>query len=127
MNVLLIEPDTILANAYVATFAAQDVQVRHAASAQRAIEAVDAHMPDVVVLELQLAGHSGIEFLHELRSYEDWAAIPIVVHSAVPQAAFGVDDSTWRRLGVVRYLYKADTSVASMVAITIAIGEKGLV
>lgn len=124
MKILLVEPDTVLADVYKAAFGEKGASVRHAASAQKAIEMVDADVPDVIVLELQMAGHSGVEFLHELRSYEDWSSVPVVVHSNVPQVAFGVDGAVWDRLGVVRYLYKADTQLGSMVAIVLAMDEK---
>lgn len=117
MHVLLIEPDVVLARAYRAAFEALDIGVTVVSSAQGAIEAVDAKQPDCVVLELQLAGHSGVEFLHEFRSYEDWQHIPVVVYSAVPRDAFGVAESTWERFGVHRYLYKNDVSASQMAAI----------
>lgn len=122
MYVLLVEPDVVLAKAYRAALEALDIVVSVVSSAQAAVEAVDAGAPDCVVLELQLAGHSGVEFLHEFRSYEDWQHIPVVAYSAVPREAFGVAESTWERFGVSRYLYKNDVSASQMAAIVRALG-----
>jgi CheY-like chemotaxis protein len=69
----------------------------------------------VLVIELQLGAHSGIEFLHELRSYEDWADIPVIINSSVPKDAFDVSEAAWQRLGVVRYFYKAKTSAKQLI------------
>lgn len=115
MNVLIIEPDVILARQYQKTFSAGGVTAHVAHDAQAAIAAVDTQKPDVIVLELQIAGHSGVEFLHELRSYEDWSNIPVVIHSSVPEYALGTDPKVWRQFGVARYFYKPKTKLQQLV------------
>lgn len=115
MNVLIIEPDVILAKQYQKAFEHAGVEARICADAQTAVIAIDDKRPSVVVLELQLAGHSGVEFLHEFRSYEDWADIPVVVHSSVPEYAIGASKNTWKQLGVTRYFYKPKTSLQQLV------------
>lgn len=115
MNVLIIEPDKILAKQYQKAFVHAGVDARVCGDAQSAVIAVDEKRPDVVVLELQLAGHSGVEFLHEFRSYEDWVDIPVIVHSSVPEYALGADKNVWKQLGVVRFFYKPKTSLQQLV------------
>lgn len=112
MRILLIEPDKILASTYKRALVLAGHQVTMCAGAQAAIIAADQTQPDVVVLELQLPGHSGIEFLHEFRSYSDWSKVPVVVQSIVPAGEFA---ASWPllsgRLGVTEYLYKPLTSL----------------
>lgn len=115
MTALIIEPDTVLARQYQKAFAAGGVETFVAYDAQSAVAAVDTKKPDIIVLELQLAGHSGVEFLHEFRSYEDWADIPVIVHSSVPEYAIGVDKKVWQQLGVARFFYKPKTSLQQLV------------
>lgn len=115
MNIILIEPDAILARQYEKAFTNAGVNVRVVYDAQSALGDIDRLTPDVVVMEMQLSGHSGVEFLHEFRSYEDWSNIPIVVHSSVPEYALGVDDKIWRRFGVDRYFYKPKTSLQQLI------------
>jgi len=107
MNILLVEPDRALAKTYAATLIDAGHNVVAAATAQSAIQAADAMKPDLVILELQLVEHSGIEFLYEFRSYSDWKSIPVVVQSYVPPAEF---NDSWEllknELGVQAYLYK---------------------
>jgi len=62
-------------------------------------------------LELQLASHNGIEFLYELRSYNDWQSIPVIIHSLVPATAF---TNIAPELGVVSYLYKPTTTLKKL-------------
>lgn len=110
-QILLIEPDRVLADTYRQGLEAEGHKVVMCASAQSAIFAADETKPDAVVLELQLIGHSGIEFLYEFRSYSDWQTIPVVVHSQVPPGEF---KHGWQllkeQLGITAYLYKPLTS-----------------
>lgn len=115
MKVLIIEPDTVLAKQYKKAFDTAGVEAAVCSDAQTAVVAIDDVKPDIIVLELQLAGHSGVEFLHEFRSYEDWAAIPVIIHSSVPEYAVGSDPKVWRQLGVIRYFYKPKTSLQQLV------------
>lgn len=115
MRVLLVEPDVILARQYQKAFAGSGIDVALCSNAQSAIVSIDEKTPDVIVLELQLAGHSGIEFLHEFRSYEDWSNIPVIMHSSVPEYAVGADSKIWKQLGVERYFYKPKTTIKQLV------------
>jgi DNA-binding response OmpR family regulator len=115
MNILLIEPDRLLAQNYYQflTQAGHDVMV--CATAQAAVLAADETRPDVIVLELQLVEHSGVEFLYEFRSYADWQSIPVIVQTHVPPGEFSLSWTILReQLGVVRYLYKPQTSLQAL-------------
>lgn len=46
---------------------------------QQAILAADTNLFDIAVVDINLAGRSGIEFLYELRSYREWQEIPVIV------------------------------------------------
>lgn len=114
-NILLLEPDTILAELYIRAFRHVGHSVRRTVSAQDAIFQVDESKPDVIIVELQLVAHSGIEFLYELRSYHEWQDIPVLVHSCIPPTEF--TDSTillTDSLGVRQYLYKPYTSLQKL-------------
>lgn len=114
-HILLIEPDKILADTYRLGLESEQYSVVMCASAQAAIFAADEIKPDAVIVELQLIGHSGIEFLYEFRSYSEWQSIPVLVHSQVPPAEFS---SAWSilkdELGIAGYLYKPTTSFSAL-------------
>lgn len=116
-HVLLVEPNARTAAIYRKTLhILGGHEVATAPTAQDAILAADAVMPDVVVLELQLTGHSGIEFLYEFRSYTDWRAVPVVVVSGIPPAEFEASKQLlFERLGVTAYHYKPRTSLQVLV------------
>jgi DNA-binding response OmpR family regulator len=117
-SVLLIEPDFILAQIYKQAIEAEGAcKVTVVSSAQAAIMAADERKPDLVILELQLIEHSGIEFLYEFRSYTEWQEVPIVVQTVVP---FGEFHDNWHllqdELGVSAYLYKPHTSLRQLLS-----------
>ena len=92
---------------------------------QAAIEQIDVEKPDVILMELQLAPLSGFAFLQELRSYEDFSTIPVVIYSSVPQESFAASTSSWRALNIERYFYKATTSIAIIAAYVHRLGHAG--
>ena len=120
MRILLVEPDTVLADIYSKACTRAGHIVTHVRGAQQAITASDDNRPDVVVLELQLAAHSGSAFLYEFRTYEDWLKIPIVLHTLVPPDTLRVYERSFAELGVVAQLYKPQTSLRQLLAVITA-------
>ena len=116
-QILLIEPDRLLAESYVQALQSAGHQVNAASGAQAAIMTADAATPDLVILEIQLVEHSGIEFLYEFRSYPDWQNIPVLIQTQVPRSEFA---DNWQllqgELGVRDYLYKPRTSLYQLVS-----------
>lgn len=106
----------MLAQIYRRAFEHAGWEVAWVSHAQAALEAADQTAPDIVVLELQLISHSGVEFLYEFRSYSEWQNIPVVVHSLVPPTAFGGAESLQAQLGIARYHYKLHTSITQLLA-----------
>jgi DNA-binding response OmpR family regulator len=116
-NVLLIEPNRMLGQVYHRALKSAGHSVQTCATAQSAILAADECKPHVVVVELQLVLHSGVEFLYEFRSYADWQAVPVIAHSHVPVTEFGQRlNGIQQQLGIVEYLYKPTTSLTNLLA-----------
>ena len=114
-EILLVEPDQVLARTYAAALKVAGHHVRTSLTAQGALQAADANAPDLVLLELQLVAHSGVEFLHEFRSYADWQRIPVIINSSVPPQEFRQSvDMLKNRLGVQAYLYKPATTLSTL-------------
>lgn len=80
-----------------------------------AIHLADQSHIDLVVLELQLPGHSGVEFLYEFRSYPEWQTQPVILHSCIHPDNLTVQADQLRRLGVIEHLYKPETSLDLLV------------
>lgn len=117
-NILLIEPDRVLAETYKHILESTGYKVIIAAGAQTAVSAADKIRPELVILELQLVEHSGIEFLYEFRSYDDWQNIPVLIHSQVPPSEFSDNlELLKNELNVVNYLYKPHTKLSKLVEV----------
>lgn len=115
MNILLIEPDYQLGRTYAAALRAAGHSVVIAAHAQDAIHQADEQKPGLVLLELQLRSHSGVEFMYEFRSYPEWQRIPVILHTVVPEASLSMSKETRQSLGIKSYLYKPQTSLRQLV------------
>jgi CheY-like chemotaxis protein len=115
-HILLIEPNTLLAKVYTQALMQAGHSVAHVTGAQAAINAADKNRPAVVISELQLSQHSGIEFLHEFRSYAEWIGIPVILNtSLVAKQIAPVAGALRRDLGVREILYKPRTSLQDLV------------
>lgn len=113
-HVLLIESDRILARNLAQALEQAGLSVTITADAQAAITCADAETPSLVIVDLLLAGRSGIEFLYELRSYPEWQDVPVFVLTNVPK-----DEVSARRrqdLGIIKYIYKPELSLEALVA-----------
>ena len=118
-KVLLVEPDRVLAGVYLDALEGAGYDIMYAPNAQAAVLVADSAKPDLIILEIQLVEHSGIEFLYELRSYSDWQTIPVIVNSIVPPAEFnGSHELLKSELGVAAYLYKPESSLKELLSLT---------
>lgn len=119
-KVLLIEDDVWLAELYQnAIEEGGKNEVSLAISAELALAKLDEKKPNIIVLDLFLPDHNGVELLHEIASYEDLAEIPVIILSTVPEREFILSKNRWRHYGVVEYLYKPEAKpekVANSVA-----------
>jgi DNA-binding response OmpR family regulator len=116
-DVLLIEPDRVLAKTYAQSLTSSNIATVIVNDAQNAIHAMDEVNPKLVVLELQLGEHNGVEFLYEMRSYPDWQSIPVIVFSRLGEQEAGFTAETKKQLGVTVYCYKPATSLDAFIEI----------
>ena len=115
-KILLIEPDRLLAETYRRALETAGYKVSVCAGAQTAVLVADKIQPQLVIAELQLVEHSGIEFLYEFRSYPEWQSIPVLIHTQVPISEFADSWSIMHeQLNVAGYLYKPDTNLHKLI------------
>lgn len=112
IHILLVEPHVSLADTYTRALEAAGYNVAWVGGAQAAVHAADEHQPDIVVLELRLASHDGIEFLQEFRSYPEWQDIPVVINTMLAHSSLRVVKAELvKQYGVREVLYKPQTSL----------------
>lgn len=114
-NVLLIEPDRILAAAYTQALKGAGYEVRHAVTAEQAVQLADTARPDVVIVSMELARHNGVEFLYEFRSYDEWRDIPAVMLTSLPSTELLDDTILRQQLNIVAVLIRSQTHTDDLV------------
>ena len=77
--ILVVEDDEWFAEQEVRAREAAGFRAAHAPHALAAMEIIDDQRPDVLLLDVFLAGPNLFTLLHELRSHVDLAMIPIVL------------------------------------------------
>ena len=111
-KILLLEPDVLLARNISTLLKNKGHNISWHRDAQSAISSIDKNIPDLIICELHLTGHSGVEFLYELRSYVEWQSIPLIIFSHAPDAE--PKKEQWRELNVSSYHYKPTTKLADI-------------
>lgn len=117
-QILLIEPDKILAGHIRHYFANAKYSVIPHHDLQQAIISADKHSPAAVIIELQLAGRSGIEFLYEFRSYPDWQNVPIIIYTSLKDTQLQSYARVFDDLNIQRILHKPDAGLGELLAAT---------
>lgn len=118
MNILLVEPDRVLGQSAKEALEAFGYKVLWRRSAQTALDALDENDEnriDILVLELQLGTHNGVELLYEIASYPEWKQIPVIVHSINPKVQDDTFAEAFSQLQVREILYKPTTNSAKLV------------
>lgn len=124
MDVLLIEPDKLLGSIIKETFSKSGHNASWAKTAQEALDVLEECPADVIVLEINLGVHNGVEFLYEIRSYSDWHDIPVVVYTSNHRVLDSVFAGSLAQLGVVMVLGKTQVSIDRLVELSTKTGYK---
>ena len=78
-RVLLVEDDAWLAEVQASSISDAGYEVLIAPHAPAAIELVDSFHPEVIVLDVLLAGSTAFALLNELQSYSDTGMVPVIL------------------------------------------------
>lgn len=108
----------MLAKIYKQALTKHGYAVLLAHDAQTAVTVLDnSERCDLIILELQLVEHGGVEFVYELRSYSEWQELPIIIHTMVSPNSLGLTKTFFRNYGIVEYLYKPATSIKTLLEV----------
>lgn len=77
-TVLLIEDEWVMAKTYMAYMADEAVDVIHAATGKAALAALEAQMPEVILLDVHLPDMNGLDILETLRGREIPADVIVI-------------------------------------------------
>jgi DNA-binding response OmpR family regulator len=102
--ILIVEDDEWLAEQHKRVLTIAGFRVDCVPHALAAIDAIDLHQPDALVLDVLLAGPNAFTLLHELQSHADLASIPVVLCT---NSADQFDEEDVEAYGVLRVLDKS--------------------
>lgn len=119
-KILIVEDDPIIADLYQRKFISEHFEVELAGDGTTAMESLKSHLPDVVLLDLQLPQVNGIEVLKFIRATPELSTLPVIVFT---NAYLGnMVQSAWKA-GANRCLTKAictPRQVMDVVKLTLA-------
>lgn len=81
-SVLVIESEPWLGDHYQRELEKNGFSVMRASHAYSAMDMINERVPSAILMSLNLSGASSLALLHELQTYTDTAAVPIVVCSS---------------------------------------------
>ena len=102
-RVLLVEDDTWLAEVETDVLQKAGYKTAVAPHALAAIDLVDTFHPDIIILDVLLAGHTAFSFLNELQSHTELQQIPIVLCTNLAEQ---FNDTPLREYGIYRVVDK---------------------
>ncbi len=112
-RVLLVDDDAWLADLEAKVLDDAGYEVRVSPHALSAIDAVDDFKPEVIVLDVLLAGSTAFAFLNELQSYTDTSGVPIILCTNIAEQ---LDGEGLREYGVTRIINKSTMHPSDLVS-----------
>ncbi len=114
MRALIIEPSRDLAKVISGFLMEEGINADIAHTAQAGLSCADENRPDVVIIELLISDHNGLEFIHEFKSYQDWFDVPIVVYSDLSSEELGVAVGWKEDMNIQKHFYKPTTTLKEL-------------
>lgn len=102
-RVLLVEDDAWLAETEARVLSTAGYDVVTVPHALAAIDVIDTQSPDIIILDVLLAGSTAFALLNELQSHDDTKAIPVVLCTNLAEQ---FDDNKLAEYGVRRVVDK---------------------
>lgn len=80
-----------------------DFEVTTVNSGIRALKYLEEEKPDLILLDIRMAGKDGIQTLREIRAMEDRSDIPVIMLTGVEDSHFVLESA---KLGICDYILK---------------------
>lgn len=102
---LLIEDDRWLADSMLASLRSRGHEVTQLSTAHEAMAWINKHAPSLIIADVLLGDHNTFTLFHELQSYPDTAAIPVIICTSLDTRELAQADM--KNYGVVEVLEKS--------------------
>ena len=111
-SIAIIEDDQTIAQMYRMKFESDGFTIGVAADGKAGLEMVSEHMPDLILLDLQMPEMNGVETLKRVRKLPGGQDVPVIVLTNLGQQEAPKDLAA---LGVESYIIKADLTPSQVV------------
>jgi len=111
--ILVVEDDDWQADLQERALRAVGYDVQRVSHATAAIVAIDERVPDVLIVDMLLAGTTALALLHELQSHPDTADVPVI---ACTNLAESLELERLRKYGIRRIVDKSTMRPEDLVA-----------
>ena len=104
-KIAIIEDDSVISQMYRMKFEADGFEVQLANNGKRGVALVEAFLPDIILLDLQMPEMDGVDALEIIRKHEWGKNIPVIILTNL-----GEEESPKqvRSLGIHSYIVKAN-------------------
>ena len=120
-SILLIDDDKFVTTLYAAKLQSEGFAVDTAHSGNEAIEKLEQNRPDMIILDLNMPGISGVELLRAIRTVPLFQHVPVIIFSSGYIRTL-VDEA--RQLGINKILAKSQCPPKMLISEVKAILEK---
>ena len=111
-NIAIIEDDQAIAQMYRMKFESEGFTIEMAADGKSGLEMVSQHMPDLILLDIQMPEMNGVEALKHIRKLPGGQDVPVIVLTNLGQQEAPKD---LEALGIENYIIKADLTPSQVV------------
>ncbi len=105
VRIAIIEDDSAIAQMYRMKFESDGYEVEVASDGMSGVEMVSKHIPDIILMDIQMPGRNGAEALKRIRKIPGAQTIPVIILTNLGQQE-APDEII--ALGVSSYIVKAD-------------------
>lgn len=117
-RVLVVEDDPLNMRLFTAMLVAQGHHVLQATDGASGVDIAHREHPDLIIMDVQMPGISGLEATHSLKTNADTRDIPVIITTA-----YLLDDEEIRASGCNGYLAKPITISEFLKAIELIIAQ----
>lgn len=110
--ILWVEDDNLLSNILSKKFESSGYELVKAKDGDEALRKVDAHSPDIIILDILLPGMTGFEILQKIRMKEHLKKVPVMMLSNMSKES---DIEKAKTLGAQRFVVKAAVSLDEII------------
>lgn len=117
MRILIVEPDNVLRGIYSKIFTSAGYEVDSVIGAQGALNSINDNIPDVILMDIELAKNSGFELIYEIRSYTDLDNSKIYINSMIKEEDLIKRFGNFKKdLMISKIIYKPNISIDKLVS-----------